>query len=60
MTNPANTIFSAKRLIGRKFSEIKDDVSTLPFKVVEVKRFAVIECDIDGKSETFMPERFLP
>ena len=58
VTNPANTIFSAKRLIGRKFSEIKDEVSTLPFKVVEGKNgAAVIECDIDGKSETFMPEQ---
>ena len=58
VTNPANTIFSAKRLIGRKFSEIKDDVSTLPFNVVEGKNgAAVIECDIDGKSETFMPEQ---
>ena len=58
VTNPANTIFSAKRLIGRKFSEIKDEISTLPFKVVEGKNgAAVIECDIDGKSETFMPEQ---
>ena len=58
VTNPANTIFSAKRLIGRKFSEIEDEVSTLPFKVVEGKNgAAVIECEIDGKSETFMPEQ---
>jgi molecular chaperone DnaK len=58
VTNPANTIFSAKRLIGRKFSEIKDEISTLPFKVVEGKNgAAVIECDIDGKAETFMPEQ---
>ena len=58
VTNPENTIFSAKRLIGRKFSEIKDDVSTLPFKVSEGKNgAAVIECVIDGKSETFMPEQ---
>ena len=58
VTNPANTIFSAKRLIGRKFSEIKDEVATLPFKVVEGKNgAAVIECDIDGKAETFMPEQ---
>jgi molecular chaperone DnaK len=58
VTNPANTIFSAKRLIGRKFSEIKDEISTLPFKVVEGKNSAAaIECDIDGKAETFMPEQ---
>ena len=58
VTNPANTIFSAKRLIGRKFSEIKDEIGTLPFKVVEGKNgAAIIECEIDGKAETFMPEQ---
>jgi molecular chaperone DnaK len=58
VTNPENTIFSAKRMIGRKFSEIKDEVSTLPYKVIEGKNgAAVIECEIDGKTETFMPEQ---
>jgi molecular chaperone DnaK len=58
VTNPENTIFSAKRLIGRKFSEIKDEIGTLPYKVVEGKNgAAVIECEIEGKSETFMPEQ---
>jgi len=58
VTNPSNTIFSAKRLIGRKFSEIKDEIGTLPFKVVEGKNgAATIECEIEGKKETFMPEQ---
>ena len=58
VTNPQNTIFSAKRLIGRKFDEIKDEVSTLPFKVVEGKNgAAIIECEIEGKTESFMPEQ---
>ena len=58
VTNPSNTIFSAKRLIGRKFSEIRDEISTLPYKVVEGKNgAAVIECEIEGKAETFMPEQ---
>ena len=58
VTNPQNTIFSAKRLIGRKFEEIKDEVDTLPFKVVEGKNgVAMIECEIEGKTETFMPEQ---
>ena len=37
ITNPANTIFSAKRLIGRKYSEVKDVAATLPYKVVEAR-----------------------
>ena len=58
VTNPQNTIFSAKRLIGRKYDEIKDEVSTLPFNVVEGKNgAAVIECEIEGKTETYMPEQ---
>ena len=58
VTNPENTIFSAKRLIGRKFSEIKDEGLTCHTKLYEGKNeAAVIECEIDGKSETFMPEQ---
>jgi molecular chaperone DnaK len=43
VTNPENTIFSAKRLIGRKFSdpEVQEAKKTLPFKIVEGKNGAV-------------------
>ncbi len=34
ITNPENTIFSAKRFIGRKASEVRDEASRVPFKVV--------------------------
>ncbi len=34
ITNPENTIYSAKRFIGRKFSEVKEEIDMIPYKVV--------------------------
>src|SRR6478609_10601364 len=34
ITNPENTIFSAKRFIGRKYSEVTSEIKTVPYKVV--------------------------
>jgi molecular chaperone DnaK len=33
VTNPENTISSAKRFIGRKFNEVTSEIKTVPFKV---------------------------
>ncbi len=58
ITNPANTIFSAKRLIGRKYSEVQDIAKELPYKVVEGPNgAAMIECEVGGKTERFSPEQ---
>jgi len=37
VTNPENTIFSVKRLIGRNFNDddIKEDVKVMPYKIVQ-------------------------
>ncbi|MBP6981461.1 molecular chaperone DnaK [Candidatus Gracilibacteria bacterium] len=35
VTNPANTIASAKRFIGRKFSEVTEELKSVPFKVTQ-------------------------
>src|ERR1700684_3425867 len=32
--NPENTIYSAKRFIGRRFSEVQDEIKNAPYKVV--------------------------
>jgi molecular chaperone DnaK len=37
ITNPAGTIFSAKRFIGRKFDEVADEIKNVPYKVVKGK-----------------------
>ena len=34
VTNPENTIFSAKRFIGRKFEEIQEEIKLVPYNVV--------------------------
>ncbi|MBT5901865.1 MAG: Hsp70 family protein, partial [Opitutaceae bacterium] len=58
VTNPRNTIFSAKRLIGRKFSEAQEEVKNLPYKVVEGKGGdAYIEAQVGDKTEQFAPQQ---
>src|SRR5499426_4814878 len=34
VTNPANTIYSIKRFMGRKFSEVQEEIKMVPYKVV--------------------------
>ncbi|MEJ6601089.1 MAG: Hsp70 family protein, partial [Opitutaceae bacterium] len=58
VTNPRNTIFSAKRLIGRKFSESQEEVKNLPYKVVAGKNGdAYIEAQVGDKTEQFAPQQ---
>jgi len=58
VTNPNNTIFSAKRFIGRKFDEVQEESKSLPYKVVSGKNGdAYIEAEVDGKTEQFAPEQ---
>jgi len=57
--NPTNTIFDAKRLIGRKFSDpiVKADMKLWPFVVKEGKgQRPVIEVSFKGETRQFFPE----
>ena len=57
ITNPENTIFSAKRLIGRKYKEIKSEVKNLPYEVVSGKNGdAYIKCKDGDEEKEFAPE----
>ncbi|GAB4239854.1 MAG: molecular chaperone DnaK [Candidatus Methylacidiphilales bacterium] len=57
ITNPKNTVFSVKRLIGRKFSEIKDEIGRLPYKVVEARNGdAHVQVEVGGETKTYSPE----
>jgi molecular chaperone DnaK len=35
VTNPENTVFSAKRFMGRRFDEVSGEIKTVPYKVVK-------------------------
>lgn len=48
VTNPDKTLYSTKRFIGRKFTEVQSEISTVPYKVTKnANGDAVFE--IDGK-----------
>src|SRR5262247_608014 len=46
--NPENTIYSAKRFIGRRYGEVQEEIKNVPFKVVAGPNDAV-RFDISGK-----------
>ena len=58
--NPENTIFDAKRLIGRKFNDptVQSDMKLWPFRVVEgTEQKPMIAVNYKGKEERFFPEQ---
>ncbi|SGZ50456.1 CIC11C00000005224 [Sungouiella intermedia] len=56
--NPANTVFDAKRLIGRKFTdaEVQGDIKHFPFKVVDKGGKPQIQVEFKGETKVFTPE----
>jgi len=56
--NPNNTIFDAKRLIGRKFDDatVQADMKHWPFKVIKVGDKPKLEVEYKNEEKTFNPE----
>jgi molecular chaperone DnaK len=51
VTNPQNTVFSIKRFMGRKISEVQEEIKRVPYKVVSGPNdMAVVE--VQGKRYT--------
>ena len=58
--NPINTVFDAKRLIGRKFQDaaVQDDIKHWPFKVkAGADQKPMIEVQYKGETKDFQPEQ---
>jgi len=56
--NPSNTVFDAKRLIGRKFDDpsVQSDMKYWPFTVVNESTKPKIKVEYKNESKTFFPE----
>ncbi|EUB56426.1 Heat shock cognate protein [Echinococcus granulosus] len=56
--NPTNTVFGAKRLIGRGSydKEVQDDIKHWPFKVIDSEGKPTIEVEYCGKTKHFVAE----
>jgi len=56
--NPVNTIFDAKRLIGRKFDDatVQADMKHWPFTVVNDATKPKLKVEYKGEDKTFFPE----
>lgn len=56
--NPTNTVFDAKRLIGRRFDDqtVQADIKHWPFTVVNDNSKPKIQVEFKGELKTFNPE----
>ena len=55
--NPENTVFDSKRMLGRKFNDIKNELKHWPFKVIEDKNGKpLIQVNYKDEIKQFTPE----
>lgn len=56
--NPRNTVFDAKRLIGRRYDDpdVKKDMTHWPFQVIEKAGSPFIQVEYLGETKTFSPQ----
>ena len=55
VTNPAGTVYSAKRFIGRKFSELKKEEKNMPYTLLNVK---MVVLNLKLKTKTMRHQKF--
>ncbi|KAL7269853.1 ATPase with role in protein import into the ER [Rhizina undulata] len=57
-SNPTNTVFDIKRLIGRKFDDkdVQQDIKHFPFKVINKDGKPVVQVKVQGENRIFTPE----
>ncbi|WP_395749363.1 molecular chaperone DnaK [Prosthecobacter sp.] len=57
VTNPRNTVFSVKRLMGRKFAELTEADKRMPYKIVAASNGdAHVQVEVGGETKTYSPQ----
>ncbi|MCR5494727.1 MAG: molecular chaperone DnaK [Treponema sp.] len=56
VTNPKNTVYSAKRLIGHRFSELQGEATKLPYTVLDNGSDCRVEIEQNGEKKKFSPQ----
>ena len=56
VTNPKNTVYSAKRLIGLKYSDLKGEATRLPYTVLDNGSDVRIEIEQSGTKKKYSPQ----
>ena len=49
ITEPHNTIFSVKRLMGKSYNDVKDYASTFTYKVIDDNTESLVKIQVDNK-----------
>nr|WP_318714652.1 molecular chaperone DnaK [uncultured Treponema sp.] len=56
VTNPKNTVYSVKRLIGHRFSELKGEATKLPYTIIDNGADCRVEIDENGSKKQYSPQ----
>ncbi len=57
VTNPRNTVFSVKRLMGRKFVELTEADKRMPYKIVAAANGdAHVQVEVGGETKVYSPQ----
>ena len=56
VTNSRNTVYSIKRFMGRRYTEVEEERKRVPYKVVATSNGdAAVEVEVEGKSKQYTP-----
>ena len=56
VTNPKNTIYSVKRLIGHRFSELQGEATKLPYSILDHGNDVRVQVQENGANKEFSPQ----